>query len=434
MKTIPERFSKRQWDYLSKVEDSWFNVAEGGKRAGKNVVNVFAFCTLLETHPDSLFLIAGVTQGTARLNILECDGLGVYNYFNGRYKKSKYENKDAIIVQTKVGTKVIIVAGGGKKGDEAIIKGNSFGMVYLTEANELTTEFINECFDRTIASKNRKIFHDLNPKSPKHPYYTDILSFHEEKQRNNPSYGYNYGHFTLVDNYALSDEKIKEVLNTYNRNSVWYKRDVRGERIQAEGLVYEVIANNIDEMNVDEEYIKKIGINKIVIGVDFGGNGSFHSFVATGFNLSKKEIIVLASKRINAKGTSPVDLEREYILFTNYITDKWGMAVSVRCDSAEQVLIQGIINASHKNNCKAVIYNAIKGNIIDRIRFTTKMAVLGRLHFLKNTTKSLQSALCNAVWDSKSLDDVRLDDGTTDIDSLDSFEYSFESEMKYLNM
>jgi hypothetical protein len=42
-------------------------------------------------------------------------------------------------------------------------------------------------------------------------------------------------------------------------------------------------------------------------------------------------------------------------------------------------------------------------------------------------------ALKSALWDSKELtEDVRLDDGTTNIDSLDCMEYSFEREIPAL--
>ena len=40
--------------------------------------------------------------------------------------------------------------------------------------------------------------------------------------------------------------------------------------------------------------------------------------------------------------------------------------------------------------------------------------------------QTLRKALEDAVWDSKSLEQVRLDDGSTDIDTLDAFEYSIE--------
>lgn len=42
-------------------------------------------------------------------------------------------------------------------------------------------------------------------------------------------------------------------------------------------------------------------------------------------------------------------------------------------------------------------------------------------------------AMKSAVWKEKNGgSDERLDDGSTDIDSLDSLEYAIESEMKYL--
>ena len=43
-------------------------LAEGGKRGGKNVINTLAFCTRLETHPNRLHLIAGVSTATAIKN------------------------------------------------------------------------------------------------------------------------------------------------------------------------------------------------------------------------------------------------------------------------------------------------------------------------------------------------------------------------------
>lgn len=39
-------------------------------------------------------------------------------------------------------------------------------------------------------------------------------------------------------------------------------------------------------------------------------------------------------------------------------------------------------------------------------------------------------ALCGALWNPKNLtEDERLDDGTSDIDSLDAFEYTFERDI-----
>ena len=45
----------------------------------------------------------------------------------------------------------------------------------------------------------------------------------------------------------------------------------------------------------------------------------------------------------------------------------------------------------------------------------------------------MKDAFSDAVWDKEVTGkDERLDDGSTDIDSLDAFEYTIERDMKYL--
>ena len=63
-----------------------------------------------------------------------------------------------------------------------------------------------------------------------------MLDFHEAKQRENPAYGLNYGHFTIADNMSISDDRLRAVLATYDRKSIWYARDILGQRRAAEGL------------------------------------------------------------------------------------------------------------------------------------------------------------------------------------------------------
>ena len=237
---IPAPFTENQAAFYWRCFDHWFNVAEGGKRGGKNVLITMAYCTILEKHPSRLHLIAGVSTATARLNILDCDGYGLMNFFEDRCRPGKYENRDCLYINTPTGEKVVLISGGGKAGDEKLIKGNTYGTAYITEANECSPAFIQEVFDRTLSSPDRKIFHDLNPKAEGHWYYTDILNFHEEKQQQNPDYGYNYGHFTIADNMSVSDDRLRAVLATYDKKSLWYARDILGLRRAAEGMVYDM--------------------------------------------------------------------------------------------------------------------------------------------------------------------------------------------------
>ena len=132
-------------------------------------------------------LIAGVSTASAMLNIIDCDGYGMINYFGKQNcRVGKYQNRDCIYVKTRNGAeKIVLVSGGRKDGDEKNIKGNTYGLAYITEANECHPKFVQEVFDRTMTSGDRGIYHDLNPKGENHPYYTDVLNFHMEKQREN---------------------------------------------------------------------------------------------------------------------------------------------------------------------------------------------------------------------------------------------------------
>ena len=431
-------FSRKQIDYFNKVYTSWFNVAEGGKRGGKNVLQTLAFCEELEIHPDKLHLVAGVSTATAKLNILDCDGFGLYNYFAGRFRKGKYENRECVYIKTKTGEKVVLISGGGKSGDEKLIKGNTYGMAYVTEANECTKMFIQEVMDRTTSSKRRKVFHDLNPKTPTHWYYTDVLDYHTRKQQENTKYGYNYGMFNIADNLSISDAQLKQIISTYDKNSIWYKRDIRGERCNAEGLVYRQFADNVDkyliEIKNNEIVIdgKPKALLKVIVGVDFGGNGSKHSFVCCGITANYEHLVVLENERINATDTDVVYLSKKYVDFIKMCYDKYSKAITSNCDSAEQVLIVSLRNASIQNRLVNNVVNAKKIQIVDRIRALTLL--IGSNKFkVANHCRYVINALSTAQWDEKHPDE-RLDDGTTDIDTMDALEYCFEKEIKNFNI
>jgi PBSX family phage terminase large subunit len=242
-------FCEKQSNYIREClkPNNWLNCAEGGKRAGKNIINIIAWCDILENHPDKLHLAAGVSVATAKLNIIDSNGFGVLNYFKGRCRQGKYQDKDALIIQTITGEKIVLISGGGKNGDERFIKGLTLGSVYISEVNECAQSFVKEVFDRTMSSKQRKILFDLNPKAELHWFYAQVLNIHERNSLKYHNYGYNYEHFTLHDNLSFTDKRIKEIIRTYDKKSIWYQRDILGLRKNAEGLIYSMF-------DVDNQY------------------------------------------------------------------------------------------------------------------------------------------------------------------------------------
>jgi len=159
------------------------------------------------------------------------------------------------------------------------------------------------------------------------------------------------------------------------------------------------------------------------IGFDFGGNGSAHAGICTGFSRGLKHIVVL-DEYYRKEIISPTELEKDVLNFIRRCQSKVRTS-DIYFDSAEQVLIKGIRAAASREHIPIHIHNARKSPILDRIRFTNQMLAQGRISILDQCIHFID-ALSAAVWDNKKQTDVRLDDGSCNIDSLDAFEYSTE--------
>lgn len=438
---FPASFTQNQYDYLQRCFSSWFNVAEGGKRGGKNVLQTLIFCMMLEVHKNHIHLIGGVSTATARLNILDCDGYGLFNYFEGRYRTGKYQNRDCVYVQTKTGEKIVLVSGGGKDGDEKLIKGNTYGIAYITEANECHPNFIKEVFDRTLSSDDRKVFHDLNPKAPSNWYYEEILDFHEQKKKENPEYGYNYGHFTIADNMSISGEKLKEILSTYDKNSVWYKRDIKGMREAAEGIIFRYFADNhkpyvmrqSDLLN--ENGGLKFRFSMITIGIDFGGNKSRTTYYATGYLNGFKKLIVLDEEKLPI--TEEVDtrqIQKKFAEFFRRVEKRYGYIQECFGDNAATTLVNSLKKTVMEERLTTRMNGCDKETILERVRLVDNLLRAGRLFIVEDTCPGLIKALSELKWDDEKEDEVEdLNIGSIN-DYWDGFNYSFTHYMKKLAM
>lgn len=391
----------------------------------------------LEYSKDKIHLASGSTLANAKLNIGECNGYGLEHQFKGRCKWGKFKDNEALFINTKAGQKIVIFVGGGKADSYKKILGNSYGLWIATEINEhydaddSKTSFIKVAFARQLASDNPKWFWDLNPGNPNDTIYSEYLDLWQEKGLLG---GYNYQHFTIFDNAAITEQRKAEIISQYDPSSIWYQRDILGKRVVAEGLIYcefkdyHIVKmqdwNAIDEKGNYTNDIRK-SLKFISVGVDFGGNISAHSFNATGFTNQFRKFGTIKQKRI-AKRIDDKELTEEFIKFIKELREEYPNIniIDIRCDSAEQTLIAGFERALRENNIGIPINNAIKGEILNRIRFYCKMFSTNK-YFVLECCNDLIMAFKTAVWE-KDKNDVRLDDGKQDIDSLDAQEYSTE--------
>lgn len=433
-KTINFKFNDKHKNYIKNCENCTFNIAEGAVRAGKTVDNVYAFAHELKTTKDRIHLATGSTSANAKLNIGDANGFGLEYIFRGQSHWGKFKGNECLYIKgpdTNQKQKIVIFAGAAKEDSYKKIRGNSYGMWIGTEINLHHDNTIKEAFNRQLAAVRRKIFWDLNPDNPNADIYTKYIDLYAKKNKEGTLLGgYNYEHFTIFDNINIPDERKQEIISQYDENSIWYLRDILGRRCIAEGLCYRRFADNPEKYRISREEAKQ-RLSQIIIGVDFGGNGSGHAFVATGISRDYKDVIVLASER-HFGDIDPSKLGELFIDFVLKIINVYGMPDICYADSAEQVLMRGLRTSILNSKINLVIDNAWKSEINERIRATNRLMGQTRL-FLTEDCETLEVAFCSAVWNPKELTkDERLDDGSSDIDSLDAFEYTIERSIELL--
>lgn len=241
MQTIDWKpFSKKHKQYIKSALKNRMCVAEGAIRSGKTIDHCIIAAMYLETCKDKIHLASGSTIGNAKLNIGDCNGFGLEHLFRGRCRWGKYKDNEALYIDTKTGDKVVIFAGGGKADSYKRILGNSYGLWIATEINEhydndnSRISFIKVAFGRQVAANRPMVLWDLNPCNPSHRIYKNYIDAYLEGFVG----GYQYQHFTIADNKSITEERKKEIESQYDKDSIWYRRDILGERCIAEGLVF----------------------------------------------------------------------------------------------------------------------------------------------------------------------------------------------------
>ena len=403
------KFSDKQKEWIKEATHR-YNLKVGAVRSGKTYLD------LIYTIPkrirerkgsDGLNIILGVTKETIERNILqpmrEVYGEELVGTINSRNMVSLFGD-------------IAYCLGAEKINQVSKIRGSSIKYCYCDEMVEYNRE-VFELLKSRLDKENSCLDGCANPSYPTHWVKEFIDS-------NADIYTQEYN---IDDNPFLPKEFVDNLKKEY-AGTVYYNRYILGQWCNAEGMIYinfdreNIVIKDWYSKDVEGKFNNPIRkrIKLGVIGVDFGGNKSSTTFNCTVYTEGFKEMITAREKRIK-KELTPTQLENELYDFIKLCQSEY-IIRECYCDSAEQVLINGI-----KVKCMGLpiaIKNAKKGQIVDRIRFYISMIAQHR-YYIVNDCKETTEAFEQALWSDK-IDDTRLDDGTSNIDSLDSQEYSSE--------
>lgn len=401
------QLSSKQNEYIVNATHRW-NIKSGAVRSGKSYVDtafVVPFRIRERAGKPGLNVILGVSKESIERNVLQpmreiyTDALiGTINSRN----VARICGEDVYCLGAEKISQVAKIQGSSIKycyGDE-IAKWNK--EVFQMLKSRLDKQY--SCFDGAC-----------NPENPTHWLKEfiddDGIDLYLQKYR-------------IFDNPFLDPEYVRNLCKEYE-GTVYYDRLIEGKWKRAEGSIYRKFADNPDDFvkTADKEHISRIDI-----GIDFGGNGSGHAFVATAKYSDGRKQPVMSRKHMKKDFRQGIDANLLSELFLEFVEDvikKYGKPSNAYYDNAETVLGQSIKNACEKKFPYLHVRPAVKKKINDRIGYTVQLMGAG-LFSITEDCETLSKALQEAVYNSKSMEEERLDDGSTDIDTLDAFEYSIE--------
>lgn len=434
------QLSKKQNEYIINATHRW-NIKSGAVRSGKSFVDTAYIVPKRireRAGKPGLNVIMGVSKESIERNVLQP--------MREIYTSDLIGNINNRNVARVCGEDVYCL-GAEKVSQVAKIQGASIKYCYgdeIAKWNKEVFQMLKSRLDKTYSCFDGA----CNPEHPTHwlKEFIDNVELDIYLQK-----------YTIFDNPFLNPGFVEDLCKEYE-GTIYYDRLILGSWKRADGSIYKRFADNpeafrceiVDVLSQESEHkqFRKEDITSIEIGLDFGGNQSGHSFVARGYTDNYRDVIALKSRRITAKDEKEdIDSNRLNELFCEFIREvieQYSVCVkrgdyvqycnveSVFWDNAETVLGNSIRNAVEKEFPWIAVKPAKKRPINDRIRCTVKLMGAGRF-FITKDCESLQTAFSDAVWDKEAVGkDERLDDGSTDIDSLDAFEYTIERDMKYL--
>lgn len=216
----------------------YLNVWEGAVRSGKTVYALIAFLMYVKHSDENVFLLSGRTIPTIERNCIFGD-YGILAMLP-RAHYGMYGKSNAITFRAGGKNKVIIVSGAADIKSYMALRGNTYAGWFADEINMHDKRFVEEAFNRTVKSSDRRHFHTLNPDNPNHWYYKEYLDRYDamDADERKALGGYHWWHYTPLDNPSLTPQMIRAMELQYPKDSYLYQRYILGLRVMAEGLIY----------------------------------------------------------------------------------------------------------------------------------------------------------------------------------------------------
>ena len=406
-------FSTKQAELVKRLKNNELkriNLLEGAVRSGKTWISLIVFALWVATQPkDATFLMVARTLTTLKRNCLEL----LQNLVGEKNFTYSLSQKQGTLFD-----RVVYLEGVSDARAEGKIRGMTLTGAYCDEVTLFTEDFFTMLLSR-LSMSGAKLFCTTNPDTPQH-----WLNVKYIKRANDLDML--ICKFNIDDNKTLDKAYVEALKKEYT--GVFYKRFILGQWVVADGACYPQFADTPEKYTVAT--VPEKGQNFISIGVDWGGNKSLTTFVATMIHGNFERIGFIKDYHITGrKGTIDGDrVNTEFVRFVKELQAEYKAPVKYAfCDSAEQYLNNGLTKAVRAAGLNVSIGDSHKAEIVQRIICLNTLFNTNRAYIL-DRCKLTADGLRGAMWDeeaAKKGQDKRLDNFSSDIDIVDAAEYSF---------
>lgn len=391
----------KQKEFWNNCNHRW-NIKSGATRSGKTFLDYYLIPKRIRTvsNKDGLCVLMGNTKGTLQRNIIT----PLQNIWGTKLVGDiKNDNTANIFGET------VFCLGADKVNQVDKLRGSSIKYCYGDEVVTWHEDVFNMLKSR-LDKDYSKFDGTCNPEHPQHWFKKFIDSDADV-----------YNQEYMLDDNIFLPLSVKENIKREYFGSIFYDRYVLGKWVNAEGLIYRLLADDSKRYLVSKN--KLPSLHSFNIGIDFGGNKSGHAIVLSAIG-PDDTLYFLKTDYREAKGTEAGQVIDWCVRKSEEFNKEYPYYFDIYPDSAEQLLINSISAKTRFN-----VYNSIKKPIIDRVRVMQRLMANDKVKFVEGECDELVKAFSEALWDSKSLEDKRLDNGTFNNDIIDAAEYSFTYNM-----
>ena len=368
-------------------------ICDGAIRSGKTMSMSLGFIIWSMTeYQNENFALCGKTIQSLRRNVIRPLKDLLESIGRPRLTVTEHRSENYLTISDGAVCNDYYLFGGKDESSQDSIQGMTLAGVFLDEVALMPESFVNQATGRCSVTGS-KMWFNCNPEGPDHYFKTQWVDKADEKRLK-------HLHFIMDDNPSLSDQ----VRDRYKRmySGVFYDRFILGKWVLASGIIFRYFADDPEPYLIDRADTQGQIWSHLVMGMDFGGNGSMTTMCLTGYQQNYKQLTVLEERGLPL--TENIDAARiceEFVAFYRMCLEKYGRVDWIFPDSASTTMINSIITAAKASGLPTRgISGCRKNEIAERPKTIDLLFNTNRLKICRDCTNIIK-ALSSMRWDEK---------------------------------